>query len=55
MLTKEFEKRLKVDYYEMEVDVKNPGHKFQFKNGAFVVHELNNIIEKKLLLGKHLK
>ncbi len=55
LLTREFEKKLKTDYYELEVDEKNPALKFHLKNKCFVVNEYNNIIEKKFLLGKKLK
>lgn len=50
-----FEKALKTDYYELEVDEKNPALKFHLRNKCFVVNEYNNLIEKKFLLGKNLK
>lgn len=54
LLCLEFEKHLKTDYYELEVDEKNPALKFHLRNKCFIVNEYNNFIEKKYLLGKKL-
>lgn len=42
-------------YYELEVESKNSAYNFYKKNGFFLVHEANNWVEKKYLLGKNLK
>lgn len=41
-------------YYELEVEANNKAFCFYKKNGFFLVHEYNNWIEKKYLLGKNL-
>ena len=57
MLLEGFEKEAKksVDYYELEVEKNNPALGFYQKNNFVTVSELNGILEKKYLLGKHLK
>ncbi|MBF8457729.1 GNAT family N-acetyltransferase [Kaistella sp. G5-32] len=57
MLLVGFEKEAKksVDYYELEVEKNNPALGFYQKNNFVTVSELNGILEKKYLLGKHLK
>lgn len=57
ILLESFEKeaRNSVDYYELEVEKNNPALGFYQKNGFITVSELNGILEKKYLLGKHLK
>ncbi len=57
MLLEIFEKeaRKSVDYYELEVEKSNPALSFYQKNGFITVSKLNGILEKKYLLGKHLK
>ena len=42
-------------YYELEVESKNEAYNFYKKNDFFLVHESNNWVEKKYLLGKNLK
>lgn len=42
-------------YYELEVESKNNALQFYEKKGFFLVHEYNNWVEKKLLMGKKLK
>lgn len=42
-------------YYELEVESENKAYDFYKKNGFFLVHESNNWVEKKFLLGKDLK
>lgn len=56
-LLEHFEKEAKktVDYYELEVEQNNPALGFYQKNDFITVSELNGILEKKYLLGKHLK
>ena len=55
-LLKAFEKEWEqFGYYELEVESKNSAFNFYKKNGFFLVHEANNWVEKKYLLGKNLK
>lgn len=56
-LLEHFEREAKktVDYYELEVEQNNPALGFYQKNDFITVSELNGILEKKYLLGKHLK
>ena len=42
-------------YYELEVEKNNPAFGFYQKNNFITVSELNSVLEKKYLLGKHLK
>lgn len=52
-----FEEKLKdisVSYYELEVEKNNPALGFYIKNNFFEVAEINNLLEKKLLMGKNL-
>lgn len=44
----------KFGYYELEVESDNPAFNFYKKNGFFTIHESNNWIEKKILMGKNL-
>ncbi len=57
MLLEGFEKEAKksIDYYELEVEKNNPALGFYQKNNFITISELNGILEKKYLLGKHLK
>lgn len=55
-LLQAFEEEWKeVSYYELEVESNNKAYAFYKKNNFFLVHEYNNWVEKKLLLGKNLK
>ena len=51
----EIEAEKSIDYYELEVETNNPACTFYNKNGFIIVSELNGILQKKHLLGKHLK
>lgn len=42
-------------YYELEVESRNEAFQFYTKKGFHLVHEYNNWVEKKYLLGKNLK
>lgn len=42
-------------YYELEVEQNNPAFEFYKKKGFKTVREINNILEKKYLMGKNLK
>lgn len=57
LLLEGFEKEAKksVNYYELEVEKNNPAFGFYQKNNFITVSELNSVLEKKYLLGKHLK
>lgn len=44
-----------VDYYELEVESQNNAYDFYLRNGFFLVHEYNNWVEKKFLLGKQIR
>lgn len=57
MLLESFEVEAKksVNYYELEVEKNNPAFGFYQKNNFVMVSEINGILEKKFLLGKHLK
>lgn len=43
------------DYYELEVEQNNPALQFYQKRDFKIVREINNILEKKYLMGKALK
>lgn len=42
------------NYYELEVEQNNPALQFYKSKGFKVIREMNNILEKKYLMGKHL-
>lgn len=50
-----FEQELESDYYELEVEKNNPAYKFYEKNHFTVVKSIDNLLEKKYLLGKKSK
>lgn len=46
--------RRNIHYYELEVEKNNPALSFYQKNNFVTVSEINNFLEKKYLMGKHL-
>ncbi|MCU7614261.1 GNAT family N-acetyltransferase [Chryseobacterium sp. GMJ5] len=54
-LLQAFEEKWKgLNYYELEVESKNKAFDFYLKKGFYIVHQYNNWVEKKYLLGKYL-
>lgn len=56
-LLEAFEDKLKQseDYYELEVEQNNPALDFYKSKNFKIVREVNNVLEKKYLMGKSLK
>lgn len=54
-LLQAFEEKWKeVNYYELEVESENKAYDFYLRKGFHIVHQYNNWVEKKYLLGKYL-